>query len=347
MKLIPGLNGLRGLAVILVIISHRFPLDHPFHSFPLGSFGVDIFFVLSGFLISRILFTNIKEFHPEKVSKNKLIKNFFLRRILRIFPIYYLTLIFLYLSKGLIGNSYAENALWYFFYGANYLNYFENKWFGSLAHLWSLSVEEQFYLVWPFLLFFIIKQNKIFFALIIFIVFGTLYPFFIGGNSNVLTLACINAFGIGSLLAYFEILDPGNVTKFLKAIKYLFIPTLLLVVINYTIFKIPYFSSRFAISIIAVAVIAYCRYKPSSLMVRYLLGNKLLSFIGMLSYGIYLYHNLIPKYWRYGLFKLGIETSTNFNYSHFFLQTLIIIIFSYFSWICIEKPILKLKKHFV
>jgi peptidoglycan/LPS O-acetylase OafA/YrhL len=347
MKLIPGLNGLRGIAVILVIISHRFPIDHPFHTFPLGSIGVDIFFVLSGFLISRILFENIKELESEKVSRTKLVKNFFFRRILRIFPIYYLTLIFIYFSKGLIGNNYSENALWYFFYGANYLNYFENKWFGPLAHLWSLSVEEQFYLLWPFLLFFIIKQNKIFLALIICIAFGTLFPFFISGNSSILTLSCINAFGIGSLLAYFEILDPINVTKFLKTIKYIFIPTLLIVVINFTIYKIPYFSNRFAISIIAVAIISYCRYYPSSSMVRYLLGNKLLSLIGMLSYGIYLYHNLIPKYWRYGLYKLGIETSTSFNYSYFFLQTIFIIIFSYFSWICIEKPILKLKKHFI
>lgn len=347
MKLIPGLNGLRGIAVILVIISHRFPLTHPFHTFPLGSIGVDIFFVLSGFLISRILFENIKELETENVSKTKMLKNFFFRRILRIFPIYYLTLIFLYLSKGLIGNNFSENALWYFFYGANYLNYFENKWFGSLAHLWSLSVEEQFYLLWPFLLFFIFKQNKIFFALIICIAFGTIYPFFISGNSSILTLACINAFGIGSLLAYFEILDPSNVTKFLNTIKYILVPTLLLIIINFTIYKIPYFSNRLAVSIIAVAIISYCRYNPSGFIVRYLLGNKILSFIGMLSYGIYLYHNLIPKYWRYGLFKLGIESSSSFNFLQFSLQTLCIIIFSYFSWICIEKPILKLKKHFV
>lgn len=347
MKLIPGLNGLRGFAVILVIIGHRFPLDHSINIFPLGSIGVDIFFVLSGFLISRILFTNIIDFNSNMISKKKLVRNFFLRRILRIFPIYYLTLLFLYLTKGLIGNSYEENILWYIFYGANYLNFFENKWFGSLAHLWSLSVEEQFYLVWPFLLFFIIKQNKIFIALIIFIVFGTLYPYFINGNSQILTLACINAFGIGSLLAYFEILDPSNVSKFLKTIKYLFIPVLLIVVINYTIFKIPYFSNRLAISIISVGIIGYCRYKPQGLIVRYFLENRLLSFIGMLSYGIYLYHNLIPKYLNYGFSILGVEISRTFNYSFFFLQTSLIIIFSYFSWIYIEKPILKLKKHFV
>jgi len=344
MKFIPGLNGIRAIAVLMVIVSHRFP-EHLIFNLPLGSFGVDIFFVLSGFLISRILFRQLKEFNSAGITRSKLILNFILRRMLRIFPIYYLTLLFLYITKGLIGNNYEDNILWYLFYGANFLTYYDNKWYGSLAHLWSLSVEEQFYLIWPFLLFYLLK-TKILFVLIFIIIFGTIYPFFFTGKADVLTLACINAFGLGALLAYFEILNPDYEKIFLKILNFLIIPILLTIIINYTVFDIPYFSRRLAISLFAVTIIAYCRYYPSNKIIRYILVNRFLSFIGMISYGIYLYHNLIPKYWRYGFSQIGIDISPDFSYLNFFSQTSVIILISYISWILIEKPILKLKKFF-
>lgn len=344
-KYIVGLNGIRALAVFFVILSHRFPQGHVIHTFPLGSYGVDIFFVLSGFLISRSLFSQIIANNEGIVSKQIILKSFFYKRCLRIFPIYYLLLLFMYLSSGVIGNQFKENVLWYLFYSSNYLNFFENRWFGSLAHFWSLSVEEQFYIFWPLLLLFVFKK-RILMLIFSLVIVGTIYPFLLDGKSSILTLACVNAFAIGALLAYVEIINPNYKYIFIKTLKIVFLPVLILVFLHHVVLNIPYFSERLAISIIAVAIISYCLYNSKSFLVTNILGNKILNFIGVISYGIYLYHNVVPKYWSWGLRKMNITTPSlkyQFSYFEFFIQTIFIIGISYLSWIIIERPILKLK----
>ncbi|MCZ8197294.1 MAG: acyltransferase [Flavobacterium sp.] len=343
-----GLNGIRALAVFLVIISHRFPENHILQSFPLGAYGVDVFFVLSGFLISRGLFFQLNSKEMIFAQKVKILKNFFINRSLRIFPIYYLLLLFLFLTKGIIGNDFRENILWYLFYGANYLNYNQNKWFGSLGHLWSLSVEEQFYILFPLLLVFVFRR-KIFIFLIILIISGTLYPFFMDGKSGILTLSCINAFGIGGLFAYLEVYKKNYVSGFYKWTFFLSIPILILLIVHNLYSSIPFFPERLAISVLAIHIIALCYLKPNSFVVNKIFNNKFLNFVGIISYGVYLYHNIVPKYWNFILSKLNVfsilNSNTEFSYIEFLLQTAFIIILSYFSWIVIEKPILKFKKH--
>ncbi|SEP54872.1 acyltransferase family protein [Flavobacterium urocaniciphilum] len=340
-----GLNGIRAIAVFFVIISHRFPENHILHSFPLGKYGVDIFFVLSGFLISRGLFFQINLKKNDLNSKVKILKNFFINRSLRIFPIYYLLLLFLYLTKGIIGNSFKENVSWYLLYGANYLNYLQNKWFGPLSHLWSLSVEEQFYILFPLLLVFVFRKRILLF-LILLIIIGTFYPFFIDGIGGVLTLSCVNAFGIGGLFAYIEVYKKTHVFSFYKWTLFLSIPILFLIIVHNLYITIPFFPERLAISVIAIHIIALCYLKPNSFVVNKIFNNKFLNFVGVISYGVYLYHNIVPKYWNFILTKLNIcSVNTQFSYIEFLFQTTFIIGLSYLSWIIIEKPILKLKKY--
>lgn len=345
---IPGLNGLRAIAVFLVILSHRLPMDHLFKKFPIGNYGVTLFFVLSGFLISRLLFFQIQNQSLKKTSDFIILKNFILRRSLRIFPIYYLLLFFMYVTDGIIGNRFRENFYWYFFYCANYLNYTTNQWFGGLAHLWSLSVEEQFYLLWPICLVFIFKNSLLRFLSFV-ILLGTVYPFFFNGNADILTLSCVNAFGIGALLAYVEILRPNWILIFNKSLKWLFVPVLGMLLFDKLMFNSPYFSERLAISILSVTLISFCRFHSKHFIVQQVLENKVLEFVGLISYGIYLYHNILPKYWSWGFQKMGIQTPSSlgdFSYIEFVLQTLFLIFLSYLSWIIVEKPILKLKTHF-
>lgn len=345
-KYIPGLNGIRAIAVIFVILSHRFPKDHFINIFPLGNYGVDIFFVLSGFLISRSLFFQINDEEVVAGKKNKIIKNFFIRRCLRIFPIYYMLLLFMFLTDGIIGNQFRTNILWYVFYCANYLNYYQNKWFGALAPFWSLSVEEQFYMFWPLLLLFVFKK-RIFPLICLLIVVGTIFPFFFIGKANILTLSCINALGIGALLAYVEIIKPDYKVLLFEILRVVFFPILLMIYINNMVILIPFFSERLAISILAVSIIAYCRYNSKNILVTHILGNKVLNFIGIISYGIYLYHNIIPKYWVWGIKKIGWVTPASiykFSYLEILIQTFFIIGISYISWVLVEKPILGLKE---
>ncbi|MBP6557771.1 MAG: acyltransferase [Flavobacterium sp.] len=344
-KHISGLNGIRAIAVLMVIVSHRFPIDHFLRIMPIGHFGVDIFFVLSGYLISRILFKGVDKIKNNSATAYQLIKSFVIRRSLRIFPIYYLLLLVLYFTGGIIGNSFRDNFLWYFFYGSNYLIYNEGKWFGCLAHLWSLAVEEQFYLVWPFLVL-VLFRNRIFTLLLITILAGTLSPLFIDGITYVLTISCVNAFGIGALLAYVELMKPQWRTIFIKTVNVLAIVSVALIFFHYFLYEFSIFFDRLLVSLIAVALIAYCRFHQESFLVTHILENKVLSFIGLISYGVYLYHNIIPRYWVVVLNRIGLDTASTmgkFSYLEFFIQTAFVIFVSYMSWIIIEKPISKWK----
>jgi peptidoglycan/LPS O-acetylase OafA/YrhL len=154
---LPVLDGLRGLAILAVMIYHQTILtsdntiDQIFLRFAeFGWCGVDLFFVLSGFLITGILLDAREAPHY--------FKNFYARRALRIFPLYYAVLIF---CLGLLPlfphlkvanfSRIAGDEAWYFLYLQNYVM----AWRGAFRHgildvTWSLAIEEQFYLVWPF-----------------------------------------------------------------------------------------------------------------------------------------------------------------------------------------------------
>jgi peptidoglycan/LPS O-acetylase OafA/YrhL len=146
-KRIPSLDGLRAISIGLVILAHLAgTLDLPpaFHHLDhLGNLGVKIFFVISGFLISTLL---LGEF---RASGRISIKNFYGRRVLRIFPAFF-TYFFIILAAALLGiiSLRPGDAAHAVTFTMNY--HHDRAWY--LNHLWSLSVEEQFYLLWPALL---------------------------------------------------------------------------------------------------------------------------------------------------------------------------------------------------
>jgi peptidoglycan/LPS O-acetylase OafA/YrhL len=136
---LPALDGLRAVAVFTVVASHsNLPLRVP------GDLGVSAFFVLSGFLITRLL---VRE--RERTGEVS-IRRFYLRRTMRIFPAYYAFLLLSYALDARAGqlwsNTLLANSLTY---TVNYFNAFNHHPSTSVAHAWSLAVEEQFYLLWP------------------------------------------------------------------------------------------------------------------------------------------------------------------------------------------------------
>jgi peptidoglycan/LPS O-acetylase OafA/YrhL len=159
------LDGLRGVAILLVVVCHythdwsSFPLDRAFHVVSkLGGLGVDLFFVLSGFLITGILLDAKGSAHY--------FRNFYVRRALRILPLYYGLVAFLVVlaslraaSEGLASTaaSVAQHQVWYWTHTVNWLialtGSFETTVPIELGILWSLAIEEQFYLCWPLVVF--------------------------------------------------------------------------------------------------------------------------------------------------------------------------------------------------
>ncbi len=161
----PALDGLRALAVMMVFMQHYFGM-------PYGWVGVDIFFVLSGFLITGILYDTRKHRHR--------FKNFYVRRTLRIFPLYYAVLLAIVLVAPWM--HWNWNWRWWTWplYLGNYIRfiplnaYLHNPSlediyghigkFGlslGFSHFWSLCVEEQFYLFWPLIVFIVFDRLKL------------------------------------------------------------------------------------------------------------------------------------------------------------------------------------------
>jgi peptidoglycan/LPS O-acetylase OafA/YrhL len=161
---IPELDGIRGVAILFVIIFHfgpylpkHFNVANRFYLFfvGMGWIGVDLFFVLSGFLITRILLNTKHSAHY--------FKSFYIRRALRILPIYYLGVFIFFdclmplthISSLHLTNVLAPESpggleqLWYWFHISNWQSAFGVYAFTPIGHIWSLAIEEQFYLVWP------------------------------------------------------------------------------------------------------------------------------------------------------------------------------------------------------
>ena len=150
MKHVASLDGLRGVAVLLVVSFHYFPrgLAGPLSTVTsVGWMGVDVFFTLSGYLITSILY--------EQRSERQYLRNFYMRRVLRLFPLYYSVFLLALALTSLLHIQWRAGHIAFLLYGANLVLPVDGRlnWLGpfSLAHLWSLAVEEQFYLIWPWL----------------------------------------------------------------------------------------------------------------------------------------------------------------------------------------------------
>jgi peptidoglycan/LPS O-acetylase OafA/YrhL len=211
---IPALDGIRGIAILCVMLYHftfysgidpTLVVDKVYyHTALVGWFGVDLFFVLSGFLITGILY--------DTASAPQYFRNFYARRVLRIFPLYYGTLaVFFFLLPLVIDVSEAfeellRDQLWYWSYLVNVqiaLDYWPS--FFALGHFWSLAVEEQFYLVWPLVVFFLKRRSLIAICVVCIVgAFLVRVGFAWFGNPTaayVLTPSRADALAIGGLLA--------------------------------------------------------------------------------------------------------------------------------------------------
>jgi peptidoglycan/LPS O-acetylase OafA/YrhL len=350
MKYIPGLNGLRALAVICVVIYHW---GCPFLShysltyiLPDGMFGVNVFFVLSGFLISSILFIEKKklsETHPSR----KVIVSFYIRRILRISPIYYLLVAFVYLFKI---PDFNQNLVYYLTYTENF-NMFFKKGPDFFMHVWSLSVEEQFYLIWPVILIFS-NQKHILKILFFFIFLGPASSFaqtYIFKNPLVvyyLTPECFDSFGIGALLAYCYM--ENKLDKIKRVVKIL-LPFSILIFFYWNLAEngghFKYFK-RFTESIIASGAILFCLSERYKKIRNILLENRILVQLGIVSYGIYLFHYTLPYFYFKAKTSLGFTRGSIESRSDYSLMIFILLALAFLSYYFLEKPIMAIKNRF-
>jgi len=337
LKYRPDIDGLRAVAVISVILYHAFPV-----SFPGGFIGVDIFFVISGFLISSIIFSGLE-------NNNFSLGQFYLRRIRRILPslltvtiasliIGWFTLMPNELEQ--LGRHIASAAVFIInFVLSGESGYFDNPETKPMLHLWSLSVEEQFYFFWPLLLIFVWKRKFNFLnltALIGVISFATNIYLINNGQSTGAFFLPIPRFWelmAGGILAYINLHRPALNQRF-KNLQSL--TGLLLLVLGFWFIKSgTEFPGWWALLPVGGAVLIISAGSQSWINQK-ILSNKPVVWIGLISYPLYLWHWTLLSFGKI----LLLWEIFNFNQSRINGIIVIISIFlAYLTYTLVEKPL--------
>jgi len=353
MKYYKQLDTIRFFAVSMVMFAHwRYDLMQ-FRPLELGSLGVSMFFVLSGFLIGRILL-DCKLANQNSLSANLYtIKSFVIRRCLRIFPIYYLYVFCMYLwGEDILKMDLKEDILYFLTYTSNYLYLFRQQWDGYISHTWSLSVEEQFYLVFPWIVLFARRRQTLIIVLIILFVIGTMFPLIYYRPFIFLhTLSCINAFAIGAIVSYVEIFKPRWSKTFYKAMYFLGLITFIYIfILPFTDINCFPIFKRFFVSIWTSAVICFIINDKKLLFVEQILNFKFFQWVGKISYGVYIYHVITTQLYivlRRHLSEWNLSIPSAGELSLIWpIQFVMVLILATISWYLIELPLNSLKDRF-
>lgn len=349
---LPVLDGLRGFAVLVVMIYHLEYLFPSLNMFVRGGFlGVDIFFVLSGFLITSIL---IKE---QSLFGQINLKNFFLRRIFRLVPAFWAFLFILYffgnflLPSAQAGVIYDNNNFGFsFLYLMNWHRAYGDGITGNLNHTWSLAIEEQFYIVWSLILFalFAAKKSRVRIAgftvaTVLVLISWRLFRALNGEEIHVLyysTETRIDALLIGCVgaMVYGWKLIPQSFyksRKFRITAFWAFIAAfMILFAVSHEDASLFYgLLSAFSVS---VSIIIIWLITNEGLLKR-ILEVSVLRWVGKISYALYLWHYLCYEFAKKSFDSIPLEMVFGISLA---------VSISIASYILIEKPFLKLKNRY-
>ncbi len=332
-RYMPDLDGLRAIAVLLVLFAHFCPLSVLVADF--GRFGVDLFFVLSGFLITGILLNGRARGSPRGT-----IRNFYARRFLRILPLYYVTLLVFWVA-GL--PQLRQTWPWHAAYLSNVFFALHVRHWGEISHLWSLSVEEQFYLVWP-LAILLAPRRLLLPAMIGVVAASYLYRFCASTFSGSLlpwgvALASFDQLAAGAILAYCLRASWWPSESAARRIFYAGI------VLGGALMLIP--GGHDAAHSICFAGLIGTASLGIQGPARWFFRAAPVSFTGRISYGIYMLHNFQPYVWHHvcKLFRIHVTTP---NRSWPLLGVVVVLTFASAtaSWFLLERPLLALKRRF-
>jgi peptidoglycan/LPS O-acetylase OafA/YrhL len=342
-----GLNGIRAIAAFSVVISHTLQSLVLFglpklQGIQMANYGVTMFFTLSGFLITFLLLLEKEKFGGVNI------KQFYIRRILRIWPLYYFYLIvsivvlFVCVRQVLTGN-----LVFYFFLLANVPIIMGNQ-IPVIGHYWSLGVEEQFYLFWPW----IVKRVSrllvwliYFVAIMMVLKFGTWLFFHRTGNVIPLNVILYNRFQCMAIGACAAILYFQRNSVFLKiAFK---VPVQLMAWTAIAVLAAMDFNFILNDEIISFATVVLIVNISSNQNSIVKLENKPMDFLGKISYGVYIYHPLIIYLLQRWAGTYLVKMDSRWRYVAIFgLVTFITILVAAISYRFFESRFLRLKERF-
>ncbi len=293
LKTMPGLNGARAIAALLVVFHHWTPLLHsrnPFVDLSPGPYAVIFFFVLSGFLITTLLL------REQEQAGSIDIRAFWVRRLLRILPAFYICLTL----QAVLIKSLPADIIASFAYVNNYYQAMRGWGYSVVEHSWSLSVEEQFYFLWP-IAFLVFARNRK--ALKLYLVIGIvavegarfvgnhfgiplLYRYFaFEFRCDALMIGCYMAIKLKELAEPPQwLLSPALGAGLVVLFPALMFPFKNRLLVDKLIAPFGYSIGAYASAVLIIQIVAYA---------PVFLTNPVMNYLGSLSYSIYLYHVML------------------------------------------------------
>ena len=356
----PNLNGLRFIAAFMVIVHHLEQLlsifgfnnlwKNPIIN-AIGGLGVELFFVLSGFLITYLLL--VEEHKTKTIS----IKDFYIRRILRIWPLYYVIglLAFFILPHFSLFNvpnysqqlteNFSLSFVLYLFFLPNLLLFGYGIVVPYASQSWSVGVEEQFYLIWPILMKFFKNKLVLLFSIILVYLFMRVFGFriiqkyfFWNHEMDLLRSVWsgfkIHCMAIGALFSYCLFHKNKTLTFFLHKYVYRIALAFLIVSIGFSLNVSLLYDVLFGIIILNLV---------SSENKGIFLENKIMNYLGKISYGLYMYHVIAI------VISIKLFQYLGWLNNHLLLLltvTFITMLFASLSYYLIEKKFIVLKSRF-
>lgn len=347
------LDALRTVAVAMVIATHWLPKSTTFWFN--GGFGVKLFFVTSGFLITGILLEARKKAEEAGFERASVLRNFYVRRFLRIFPLFYATLALIYFLHV---QAVRDFIWWLVAYLGNIVIAYHGGWVDGIAHFWSLAVEEQFYLVWPVLMLFTPRRllMPLIASAIVFAQLFRLILFLEGINRitvGVLPFASLDTLGLGAMLAL--VWQKADVEGGAKALRILSVASIagcigffVLHIANW-LGRTPAYCSWIMTGTDALTAfgIVWLTVRGIRGPLGWAMNSAPLVYLGRISYGLYILHPFMPGIVVRVAHALRLPDLSRLSPNlHLALNFAVLIAVCSLSWHFFEKKLNDLKRFF-
>jgi peptidoglycan/LPS O-acetylase OafA/YrhL len=369
---IPTLDGVRGLAVLMVLLFHFIGTVPPSGAIEhvvvgvtnYGAYGVELFFVLSGFLITGILYDSHE--HP------RYFRNFYMRRLLRIFPLYYGVLVVVFCVAPLIPqlrgptlDYLTDRQAWAWLYAVNIYIAKVGDWsFSYLDHFWSLSIEEHFYFVWPLVVFMLARRPRTLIAVSLSVALCAMLARLVGSlmglswwTTYTLTPFRLDGLALGAFLAVMA-RQPGGLERLVRALPVVVMVAGWLLALSFAWTRfVPREGLELVLPIRAALILMllaclllWALIAPERSATSRFFCSRIMIFLGTYSYGLYVYHHFISYYLASNRTDLWLTDWLGSHTAAVALQATLgmmaSLILAYLSYEIFEKPFLRLKRLF-